>query len=332
MTIYANDPRIVSLWRLDEASGTRTDEAGANDLTDNNTVGLSVDRQEGIGSADFNADYGESLTITDAAQVGLDLTPPFSITFWVKFHVTAGSSEGILGKGESDGERQYQVYRRSTTPYPIRFGTSANGSTYTAFTSDTGTNDGTWYHVGIVADGATIVFYRDGAIDSAVPEAWVDAILAGAEGFALGDRAMSAEFFMDGLLDEVAVFDGDLTAAEILSICTEGIVSEEEPSGEPGPCWPRGSYPLDAYPDWYWPASVPVDYVWLAVSAGSVWYRCMMTEVLDTASVATGVGMPNRSYPARSYPDWYWREPGGRVRLALSAFNRWWHGEWIEAV
>src|SRR5258708_7847472 len=33
---------LVSFWKLDEASGTRTDSVGSNNLTSNNSVGQSV--------------------------------------------------------------------------------------------------------------------------------------------------------------------------------------------------------------------------------------------------------------------------------------------------
>ena len=252
MAIYKNDARLDALWSLDEASGTRADyTANNNDLTDNNTVGRdAVNYQEGVASADFIAANHEYLSIPDAVQTGLD--SPKTIVFWVKFHLAGGTSEGVMGKGEAAGSRQWQVYRRSSGSFPISFRASSDGTNYSTFYSDTGTSQDTWHHIGIVVNGTDVRFYRNGVADSAVPGAWASAIHGGGEGFALGDRAVGAWFFMDGQLDEVAVFNTALTEAEINDICTNGIQSVPGEGIGVGYALPVYSFPDDAWPERYW--------------------------------------------------------------------------------
>src|SRR6056300_583443 len=95
---------LVSFWKLDEASGTRVDAFGSNDLTDNNTVGQAtsltgVPYTEG---ADFERGNTEYLSITDASQSGLSpLSSDFSVSVWVKFEsLPGGSALAIIGQDD----------------------------------------------------------------------------------------------------------------------------------------------------------------------------------------------------------------------------------------
>jgi hypothetical protein len=94
---------LISYYNLDEASGTRFDSHGSNHLTDNNTVGSTED------GAHFDRDNEEFLSITDAAQSGLDLSGDFMISAWVIFDELpsdAGSSFTLVSKFASSGNQQ----------------------------------------------------------------------------------------------------------------------------------------------------------------------------------------------------------------------------------
>src|SRR3989339_620227 len=73
---------LVSYWTLDEASGTRIDVKGNNDLRDNNTVSSTTGLQ-GI-AADFEGSNMETFSVSDAAQNGLDITGDLSFSMWIK--------------------------------------------------------------------------------------------------------------------------------------------------------------------------------------------------------------------------------------------------------
>ena len=96
----------AGVWHLNEASGTRADStSGNNDLTDNNTVASAAGKFGN--AADLERSNSEKLTITDAAQTGLDPVGNL-ITFgaWVKPE-SVGSTAGIFDKesGSGDGYR-----------------------------------------------------------------------------------------------------------------------------------------------------------------------------------------------------------------------------------
>ena len=226
MAVYKNDPGLKALWSLDEASGvTRLDYTpNNNDLVDGTTGANSTDCKEGAASADFIRANSELLIITNAAQTGLNLTPPFSIVFWVKIDVN-DNTEGILTKSVAVTDLSYYVYRLSTSPYKMRIRLSSNGTSYTSIDSDSGVPSAEWHHIGIVADGTDVRFYLDGVLDSASPTAWTAALHASDADFLVGCRMGSDvyESFMDGHLDELALFSRALSAAEVLSINTSGI-------------------------------------------------------------------------------------------------------------
>lgn len=86
---------LISCWTMDEASGTRYDSAGSNDLTDNNTVG-SVAGKFG-NAASFIAGNNEYLshTLNDDLDIG---TKTWTLGLWVKSNTDSGKvfSEGVI--------------------------------------------------------------------------------------------------------------------------------------------------------------------------------------------------------------------------------------------
>ena len=110
--IPLNLPRrsnIQGLWKLNEESGTRYDETtNDNDLTDNATVLYGTGK---IGNAaDFELATSEYLSITDAAQTGLDITGEITIACWIKPE-SININAIIAGKYTSDvyNERAYRI-------------------------------------------------------------------------------------------------------------------------------------------------------------------------------------------------------------------------------
>lgn len=95
---------MVSYWKMDEASGSRADSHGSNNLTDVNTVTQSA----GIinDSAQFTAANTEYLDIADNASLSLEGT---SWTMWCWFYPDTNKSYHALGSkygpgGNSDHE------------------------------------------------------------------------------------------------------------------------------------------------------------------------------------------------------------------------------------
>ncbi len=219
--VYKDDASLEGLWLLEEESGTRYDDSeNGNDLTDNNTVGYSSDSQEGSHSADFESADSEYLSITDASQTGLDLSPPFTICLWFKPE-SDNVPQGIVEKSGA-----YEVIRTGST-HQIRLRLSSNGVDYADFDSDSAQDaaDG-WSHWAVVVDGTTVEWFKDGASDNSSPGSWSSALYNSSSDFRLGRRDTR---YADALIDEVIVLSRALSAAEVLDIYQNGI--QDVPAG-----------------------------------------------------------------------------------------------------
>lgn len=226
MAVYKTDANLVSLWLLEEVSGTRYDDVGSNDLTDNNTVGSSATCQEGSRSADFESGNSEHLTIADGSQTGLDITGDISLVAWVRLE--SQGDRAIMSKYNSSGNQRGYALRVKDAgggSYPVGFGLSGNGSTYTEATGATSLSAATWYHVAAVYNGTDMRIYIDGSLDSNGadnPKSYSSGIYNNSAEFALGVLSVSFYYF-DGLIDEAAVFSRALSAQEVSDIYNYGI-------------------------------------------------------------------------------------------------------------
>ena len=85
---------LVSYWPLNEQSGTRVDVVGANDLTDNNTVGAVLRGPEGTVAKLVGAS-SESLT-----RANTDFgSESFTLSFWYNVAGIAGIYQNLVIKG-----------------------------------------------------------------------------------------------------------------------------------------------------------------------------------------------------------------------------------------
>jgi hypothetical protein len=212
---------LISYWKLNEQSGTRYDEtASNNDLTDNNTVGYGTGK---IGNAaDFESTNSESLSIDDAAQTGLDLTGDFTFSLWVNFE--SHNYFGLISKYASAGDkRAYNLETVITAGaiYRLNLAISSDGVTpvekYVAFAP----NLATWYHIAVVYDASagTADFYINGTAQTQ-QTGLPTSIYNNDQKFNIGSH--NGGQYMDGLIDEVGIWNRTLSSSEITSLYNGG--------------------------------------------------------------------------------------------------------------
>jgi hypothetical protein len=231
----------TSYWKLNELSSgagaiTRVDSVGSNNLTDNNTVTTGGGYIEGAG-ADFEADNSEYLSITNAAQTGLDLDNKFSISAWVKLESTVTGLGMIVGK-QGAGSSDFAFYVNdfaSSNRLELRLDS-------TVITSDAadGLTVGVWTQVGVTYDQTNVIIYKDGVAIKTTAHS--TDLVANTDDFTIGANDVpDANTAFDGLIADVAVWGTtDISAAEMASIASgldlnlQGVVSYwdmEEASG-----------------------------------------------------------------------------------------------------
>jgi len=207
---------LISYWRFGEASGTNAaDSYGSNTGTYVGTPTLGV---TGAITSDSNTAVrlnGTSQYVTVADNTTLNVANgPLSVEAWVKF-TSIPSSTAV-------------VVRRGTNAYSLGFNggagntfylTKAGSSTDIVTTSTTVSDTTTWHHIVATKTGATSHIYLDGQDVTTIVG---DQTLAD-PGTALwiGANQGSNQYF-PGSIDEVAVYNVVLTAAQVLDHYTQG--------------------------------------------------------------------------------------------------------------
>lgn len=111
MSLYSS---LVAFWKLDEASGNRTDSVGANTLTDTNTVGNATGLVYGT-AASFVAASSEYLTINDNTALSTG-----DVDFWVAawFYLSAplATSHILAAKNATSSNREFRLGFNSGDP------------------------------------------------------------------------------------------------------------------------------------------------------------------------------------------------------------------------
>ena len=210
-----------------ETSGTRGDSHGSNDLTDNNTVGFGT----GIisNAADFEATNSEYLSITDAAQTGLDLGSggtDFSISLWANFESLPGSGtyRTFFWKWNSGtNNRQYILdLTNASGTYKSAVLLSSNGlaGAYSDESVSLGSlSTATWYHIVYVYDASagTLAVYLNNSL-AGTHTGTPTSIFNGNADFWIAN----GQGFQDGLLDEIGVWSKALDTTEISQLYNSG--------------------------------------------------------------------------------------------------------------
>lgn len=213
-----------ALWKF-ESGALTTDSHSTNTLTDVNTVGTStLDYKEGSACADFEVNNSEYFSINDSSlSTGFplkngDTEKKFSACFWYKAESFPGTGQGLLAKWTGTASTrcffignwsggELKIYWATG---PSSFDTLSPG--YTMVT-------GRWYHIGLVMDGNAKTCYLRVWDDTAAtvvvsinlsPSAALQVSNAIFTVGATGDPAP-----IDGLMDEVVIFNTILTASDI---------------------------------------------------------------------------------------------------------------------
>jgi len=212
-----SDYSPVSHWDLDEGSGVRYDSAGlANDLSDINTVASTTGLL--LGAADFEKSNSESLTISDGVQSGLDFLSAFSVSMWVKHE--SFSSFYYVNKDGASPQHSIQIIGFQSGGDKVRYALSNNGTNIVnsdvAFSSSISL--GTWYHLVFVYTGTVVRVYRDGVLQGSTATT-ISSLKDSSATFSLGIPTTQS---FDGFMDEVSVFDYELTQADVTVLYNSG--------------------------------------------------------------------------------------------------------------
>lgn len=221
-TAHAN-AQFASLM---ETTGTCVDAtSNGNDLTETGgTIPRSSDRQFGDWSRDFEAGDTESFNHADGLSTDISgADQKLTLVAWIKVEAIS-NFQGIIVKWSSAGGNKQYTMDLSNGTTKLEGAISSDGTTTTVEVGGTTINTGTWYHVAFVYNDVDLEVFVDGSSDS-TPLAFTSGISNGSQIFELGAYSNTLNF--DGLMDEPAVFDTDLSSTQINDIMDNGLQGAE---------------------------------------------------------------------------------------------------------
>jgi len=177
-----------------------------------NTYSLNFD-----GTDDYLA---LSSTVSPTAQQG-------TVSFWIKTSYSGpGQNQTIFSQADSSITTSYLFFGVLTTG-EVRIGWADGGSVLIKKGSTT-VNNGNWHHVACTSDGSTWKIYIDGSDEGTLTTvtgsgsdgSWYGDITSGSLDICrIGcQERTSKDSFVNGNLDEVAIWDSALSAAQITNI------------------------------------------------------------------------------------------------------------------
>lgn len=211
---------LVSYWKLDEASGTRTDETGTNNLTAVNSPGNAAGKISN--AVDFVPASSQYLS-KSSPTTG---TTKFTVAGWVYLNSVASRQEFIVRWGSGQAQFMFRTQAGGALIGIIADAITDPGNNYGIGASSLST--ATWYHVAMVFDGTQtgdsnrLKIYLNAVAESITFTGAIPATLtspsadlqAGAQ-TALGD-------YMDGRLDEWGMWADALTSTQIGNLYNSG--------------------------------------------------------------------------------------------------------------
>lgn len=217
---------LVARWSLDEASGTRSDSVGENDLTDNNTV-TQATAKLGDGAAQFTAANNEYLSIAAGSANAFAADKSFTIAAWV-YPDDLNNVITIAASGDDSGRDNFSLYvSPSGESIGALFAVYKDGGNAFSFSgSDLATEE--WQHVAGVfdIDAGSVTVYVDG--QAGIPGNMGGA-LTGEDGdpFYVGrDVGDGSPDYFNGRIDELAYWSRALSSGEIAQLYNGGAGKE----------------------------------------------------------------------------------------------------------
>jgi hypothetical protein len=152
-------------------------------------------------------------------ESSFDITSRITVSAWIKVNAFTKSYQAIVTKGNN----AWRIQRWSNTNY-IEFAcTGLSHNPYGSVLGDISVNDGQWHHVAGVYDGSRIYLYVDGILNASTASSGT--INTNNFKVLLGENAQERNRYWNGLIDDVRVYNRDLSAAEIGTIKAGGAVS-----------------------------------------------------------------------------------------------------------
>jgi hypothetical protein len=209
----AADPNLIGWWKLDETSGLiAVDSSGlGNDGTLPEMTGNEWTSGIVGGALEFD---GTNDYVSVPNSSSLQLTSALTMAGWIKANSWgSGTDVDIIARKGEGNPNNYQL--SIADGLATLYLDDGDGS---GLRGDTLLNTGQWYHVAATWDGTTVRIYVDGVLDNDPPDSRGGTIDTDTRAFYIGGR--SGADLLDGILDDVRLYNRALSEAEIKNLVT----------------------------------------------------------------------------------------------------------------
>jgi len=219
-----SDPRSLNpLYYLHE--GTGADWSGNNHLA---TLKSGAEITTNVpGVIPFFNTYSVTFDgVDDYATTGfiIPASSTLSVSSWVKTSNHSFASVQDYGSGGLDREARLGWFINSSSKFIINIG---NGVTSWVDNSvdASGVLNGDWHHIVLTGNGTDINLYVDGSLVKNYTTT-VAVGTVGERGVTIGRLGSFGGLYLDGLLDEIAYFNTELSAAQVTAIYNSGVPAD----------------------------------------------------------------------------------------------------------
>ncbi|RKX31994.1 MAG: hypothetical protein DRP71_12640, partial [Verrucomicrobia bacterium] len=219
-------------WKLEETSGT-TYEDFMNNLQGQALVSPPTPTSPGIvgDCQDFNG-TSDFITVDDDPLLDWAVDTSFTIELWFNATNVSSRNKVMIGRDENSGTHWWLGLNQSTGY--ANWNLLDSSRTGAAVTGSTSLNDGGWHHLVAVRDESlnqNRLYVDGGLVGTATHDYGADFGASTTLGIGYMAYNLNPDYYYDGLLDEIALYDRPLTEGEILdhwnggagkSYCVEG--------------------------------------------------------------------------------------------------------------
>lgn len=216
---------LVAYWGLNESSGSTTADSSSN-----SNIGTLQNDASFVAGIEGNAISldGANDHITIPSSPELEITNRITIMGWFYHSSTGGGTNvGI----EKRGSYRLLAVERNAVSSKWNFSIKKPSGGFASLTTFGKYDNDSWHHVAGIYDGSTMKLYINGVLDRSINHS--EPIPVTANNFEIGRRDGFAHY--SGLIDEVKIFNRDLSELELKSMIADfnlsGFWSFEDSSG-----------------------------------------------------------------------------------------------------
>jgi uncharacterized repeat protein (TIGR01451 family) len=201
---------LVAYWRMDDTAGPSLDSSGnAFSATWIDNTAAAAGRFANGVTFDGTGDYA-----TVSSNINSLITNRITIAGWIKADGAAftGTPSIVTEAFMGDGNVDFAISANMPGGTSTKIGAGFYDGTWRVANQSGNFAFGEWVHVAATYDGANIKLYINGVLDSTT--AYVGTLPGGTEEWRIGRRHDVTDYF-DGTLDEIRIYNRDLSNTEI---------------------------------------------------------------------------------------------------------------------